>query len=223
MATDRPAPLPAGAVPGESRWPMAMAVVALIGLVLLPPYAMPQMAIGAAGMMLALLALTILVDPGRIDDRSRRARRVSILLVAVLLLTTLAATAILVYDLITSAPLTNEPGPLLFAGAKVWLGNNVAFSLLYWQLDRGGPAERAVALRPYADLAFPQDQNPDIAPPGWRPVYWDYLYVSFTTANAFSPTDTMPLTHWAKVAMGTQALISFALVGLVLARAINAF
>jgi uncharacterized membrane protein len=62
-----------------------------------------------------------------------------------------------------------------------------------------------------------------VAPPGWRPQFLDYLYVGFTTANAFSPTDTMPMAHWTKVAMGSQALISFVVVGLILARAVNAF
>jgi len=57
----------------------------------------------------------------------------------------------------------------------------------------------------------------------WRPEFLDYLYVAFTTANAFSPTDTMPMVPWAKVAMGSQALISFAIVGLVLARVVNLF
>ncbi len=119
--------------------------------------------------------------------------------------------------------MTNEAGPLLLAGAKVWLGNNVAFAFLYWEFDSGGPAERAHGMPPYPDFAFPQQTSPDLAPPGWRPEFIDYLYVAFTTANAFSPTDTMPMVHWAKVAMGSQALISFAVVGLVIARAVNAF
>jgi uncharacterized membrane protein len=75
----------------------------------------------------------------------------------------------------------------------------------------------------FPDLAFPQQLNPELAPPDWRPEFLDYLYVAFTTANAFSPTDTMPMAHWAKVAMGTQALISFVMIGLILARAVNAF
>jgi len=52
---------------------------------------------------------------------------------------------------------------------------------------------------------------------------WAYLYIGLTTANAFRPTDTLPLTHWAKVAMAIQALISFVIVGLVIARAVNVF
>ena len=119
--------------------------------------------------------------------------------------------------------LTGDPKLLLFAGAKVWLTNNIAFALLYWQFDGGGPAERAYGLPRFPDFAFPQQSNPELAPPDWRPRFIDYLYVAFTTANAFSPTDTMPLSPWAKVAMAVQALVSFVLIGLVIARAINAF
>ena len=111
---------------------------------------------------------------------------------------------------------------MFLAEAKVWLGNNVAFALLYWEFDSGGPAVRADGLPRYPDLMFPQEASPELAPPGWRPEFIDYLYVGFTTANAFSPTDTLPMVHWAKIAMGSQALISFVVVGLVLARAINA-
>ena len=210
-------------VQGESRWPMAIAVLAMMGLVLVPPYAEPGVPILVAAVMGVMLLALVIADPGKIDDRSKRVRRLSIALVAFLLLAALGSTVLLVYDLISGAEITNEPYPLLLAGGKVWLGNNVAFAFLYWQLDRGGPAERAIALRPYPDLAFPQDQGPELAPPGWRPMFWDYLYVAFTTANAFSPTDTMPLTHWAKGAMATQALISFLIVGLVIARAVNIF
>ena len=84
-------------------------------------------------------------------------------------------------------------------------------------------AERAHGLPRYPDFAFPQLSSPELAPPDWRPRFIDYLYIGFTTANAFSPTDTMPLTPWAKVAMATQALISFVIVGLVIARAVNVF
>jgi hypothetical protein len=144
-------------------------------------------------------------------------------LVVVLLASTLGSTGLLVFDLLSNSPVTSEPGPLLLAGAKVWLGNNVAFALLYWAFDDGGPAARAHGMPAYPDLAFPQQTSPDLAPPGWRPQFIDYLYVGFTTANAFSPTDTMPMVPWAKIAMGSQALISFAIVGLILARVVNLF
>jgi uncharacterized membrane protein len=217
-------PATSEAVVGESRWPMTIAVVTLMGFALA---ASPHLAIFPPVLLAAvegiLLLAILLGDPGRIDRQTPWLRRTTVALVVVLLASTLGSTALLVFDLLTASPVTDEPGPLLVAGAKVWLGNNVAFALLYWAFDCGGPAARAHGMPPYPDLAFPQQTSPDLAPPGWRPQFIDYLYVGFTTANAFSPTDTMPLTPWAKVAMGSQALISFGIVGLVIARVVNLF
>jgi uncharacterized membrane protein len=106
-------------------------------------------------------------------------------------------------------------------GGIVWVSNNIAFALLYWELDSGGAAERAHALRDHPDLTFPQQMNPDIARANWRPRFIDYLYLAFTNAMAFSPTDAMPLAPWAKMAMAVQAAISLAVLGLVVARAVN--
>jgi len=211
-------------VVGESRWPMTIAVVTLMVFALA---ASAHLAIFPgpllAGVEGVLLLAILFGDPGTIDRRTPWLRGTTVALVLVLLASTLGSTALLIFDLLNASPVTGEPGPLLLAGAKVWLGNNVAFALLYWAFDCGGPAARAHGMPRYPDLAFPQQTSPDLAPPGWRPQFIDYLYVGFTTANAFSPTDTMPMVPWAKVAMGSQALISFAIVGLVLARVVNLF
>ena len=203
---------------------MAIAVLVLMAAALIAPARLSIVPgwILAALEGLLLLAL-ILGDPGRIDRTGPWQRRTSIALVVVILAGTFGATALLLYDLLTGSPITSQADQLLLAGAKVWLGNNVAFAFLYWEFDGGGPAVRAHGLPRYPDLAFPQQLNPELARPGWRPEFLDYLYLGFTTANAFSPTDTLPLVHWAKVAMGSQALISFVIVGLVIARAVNAF
>ena len=63
--------------------------------------------------------------------------------------------------------------------------------------------------------------DPEVAAPGWHPRFVDYLYVSFTNASAFSPTDTMPLTLWAKLLMLAQSLVSIVTLLLVAARAVN--
>jgi uncharacterized membrane protein len=209
---------------GEPRWPMAAAVLALMGLGLVVPrdlavvpHWVPVLFQGV------LLAALIVGDPGRIDRQARWIWRASILLVGLLLVSTVASTAFLVLDIVTGAPATEVASTLLIAGGRVWIANNIAFALLYWQLDAGGPAARAHGLPRYPALAFPQLQNPDLAPPGWRPGFGDYLFLAFTNANAFSPTDTPPLAGWAKLAMECQALLSFIIVGLVIARAINVF
>jgi uncharacterized membrane protein len=56
---------------------------------------------------------------------------------------------------------------------------------------------------------------------GWRPAYLDYLYVAFTNATAFSPTDTLPVRRWAKLTMLVQSALSLVIAILVIARAIN--
>jgi hypothetical protein len=103
------------------------------------------------------------------------------------------------------------------------VSNNIAFALLFWELDGGGAAARAHHVRDHPDLAFPQLLNPRIAPAHWRPRFIDYLYLGFTNATAFSPTDVMPLVPWAKITMAVQSVISIAILGLVIARAVNVF
>jgi hypothetical protein len=168
-----------------------------------------------------LLVVLIVGDPGEITRRSRALRGVGIALVALLGASALVATGLLIESLVTGGPETDSATELLQAAAIVWISNNIAFSLLYWELDGGGAAARAHGLPRYPGFAFPQQLNPHVAEPGWRPRFVDYLYVGFTNATAFSPTDAMPLAPWAKIAMAVQATVSLSLLGLVVARAVN--
>jgi uncharacterized membrane protein len=170
-----------------------------------------------------LLVAVVVADPGAITRRSALLRALSVGLVAVLVFNSLWTTVQLIDDLLQGGPTTNSASALLSAGAIVWVSNNIAFALLYWELDSGGAAARAHRLPRHADFAFPQQMNPSLAPTGWRPRFIDYLYLGFTNAIAFSPTDTMPLVPWAKLAMTVQSLISLAILGLVIARAVNVF
>jgi hypothetical protein len=110
---------------------------------------------------------------------------------------------------------------LIASGAVLWLTNVLLFGLWYWELDRGGPAGREADVESMPDFMFPQMTEQRWAPPGWKPGLVDYLYVSFTNATAFSPTDTMPLTGRAKWLMSAQSLTALVTVGLVVARAVN--
>ena len=209
---------------GESRWPMVIAVFAVMALSLVPPARFTIASIPIFPVLVAvLLAVLIVGDPGRIDRRSRWLRNVSIALVGVLVVGAIFGTVVLIVDLVNGSPETSEAGPLLIYGAKVWIGNSVAFALLYWNMDSGGPAERVHGTTRYPDFIFPQTTDSSLAAPGWRPRFIDYLYIGFTNANAFSPTDALPLTGRAKLAMEVQALISFAILTLVLARVVSAF
>ena len=117
---------------------------------------------------------------------------------------------------------TDMSGRELLAGAlTVWVANVIVFALWYWELDRGRPRRREVDGGDTPDFLFPQMTDGKDIMPGWQPAFSDYLYTSSTNATAFSPTDTMPITGWAKLLMSMQSLSSFVLVVLVTARAVN--
>lgn len=204
---------------------MATAVLAVIVLTVLIPSGMDPIHVGWIFPALEGLLLVALVigDPGAIDRRSRALHRVSVGLVAVMMVGALASAGFLVAELIDGGSATDSAGELLAAGGIVWLVNNIVFSLLYWQLDGGGAAARAHRMPVHPDIVFPQQMNPELAPPHWRPQFIDYLYLGFTNATAFSPTDAMPYAPRVKIAMATQAMVSLAILGLVIARAVNVF
>jgi uncharacterized membrane protein len=110
---------------------------------------------------------------------------------------------------------------MLTSSVGAWVANVLAFAMAYWQLDRGGPEARANDAGPKPDWLFPQEEVPDEAPAGRWPRFVDYLFLSFSTATAFSPTDTMPLTTRAKLLMMTESAVSLVTLVIVAARAIN--
>lgn len=169
-----------------------------------------------------LVVALITVNPsGPVE--ARRRHRVALTVVTVLALSALYGTGVLIADLIRGTGVANEAGYLLAAAVVVWLGNNLAFGLLYWLMDAGGPLARGQGRAGPPDFAFTQQLSPELVPPGWRPVFLDYLHLGFTNATAFSPTDVMPLTHRAKYTMLVQATVALALFTLVVARSVNAF
>jgi hypothetical protein len=114
-------------------------------------------------------------------------------------------------------------GQLLLKAITVWGANVITFGLWYWEFDRGGPVRRLRPDPPPPDFQFPQMENPQLAEAGWQPELLDYVYVSFTNAIAFSPTDAMPLSRRAKLLMLAESAISSLTVLLVAARAVNIF
>jgi uncharacterized membrane protein len=210
----------------EPRWPIALAVSFFIGITITLRIAQPHReSLGPhwlvpgieIGMLIALLA----ADPARVSARARWLRRLSITLTLSLAATAVLSTTILITDLIKGGKVTESAGNLLASGAVIWLGNCLIFGLIYWQLDSGGPLARYRGERAYPDFAFTQQMSPELAPPGWRPQYVDYLILGLTTSTAFSPTDVLPMARWAKLTMSLQSLISLMVIGLVIARAVN--
>ena len=154
-------------VAGEQRWPMVAAVVAAIVLTILLP---DELRPGPSWLLPliegVLLVALVLGDPGAISVRSRALRALSIALVAVLVLDSLWSTVQLIDALINGGQATDSAGELLAAGTNVWVSNNIAFALLYWELDGGGAAARAHRIPRHPDLAFPQQLNPGLGAAG---------------------------------------------------------
>jgi uncharacterized membrane protein len=206
---------------GEPRWPVTLSVIAVIVLqILLPDQLRFLPRAVMPSLETALLIGLIAANPVRIERRSRFVRVASIGLIFLITVAN-AASAVLLIRAILEGKSDTSAIPLLATGASIWTTNVIAFALWYWEFDRGGPVSRAEGTRRHPDLMFPQMASPELAPPDWEPRFVDYLYLSFTNATAFSPTDVMPLARWAKLTMAVQSAVSLAIGALVIARAIN--
>ena len=205
---------------GEPRWPVSFVVVIVIALQFLLPKSLSLKSQPIICALEAILAIALFaVNPGRIKAHAPGRWSLGIALTGVMTISNIASAVRLVQSLIDGS--VNDATKLLWFGGSIWLTNIVVFGLWYWEFDRGGPGARAEAIDPYPDFLFPQMTDPEYAPENWAPSFFDYLYTSFTNASAFSPTDVLPLTRWAKILMMVQSATSLITVGLVIARAVN--
>lgn len=219
-------PAPPVRRPHEPRWPASLAVLTALALYITLP---DRLTIGPTWLFplltILLLAPLSFVAPHRHGQEPAWQRAVAIGLIALINAANVASLGLLIYALLHGTKAEGQQ--LLVAAVELWLTNVIVFALWYWEMDRGGPGARLRAPEAQDDpsFLFPQMQSPALrssAKSGvWRPAFIDYLYVAFTNATAFSPTDTMPLTPWAKLLMLIQSLASLLIVALVAARAVN--
>ena len=206
---------------GEQRWPSAVAILAMIGLQLALP---DRLSLGPRWMLPAIevvmIGVLMAANPGHLKRGTRALRMVALSLILVASLGNAWSIGQLVVDISTDRDVGNA-AHLLGSGADVWLINVLTFAVWYWELDRGGALKRAAGVDPTPDFLFPQMTSPDLAAKDWEPEFLDYLYLAFTNSTAFSPTDTLPMSRWAKAVMGLQSLLSLMIVGLVVAGAVN--
>lgn len=205
---------------GDPYWPvqLTLGVAVALNLVLTervslgPSWLVP----GLGG---ALLVALVVVAPARATARARLVRRFALSVIGLISLAHAISLGLLVDHLVNGGPADGHR--LVLSGAALWGTNVLLFALWYWEMDRGGPARRFRHPGALPDFLFPQMESPQFVPAGWTPRYGDYLYLSLTNATAFSPTDTMPLTHAAKLMMSLQSVSALLTVALVLARAVN--
>jgi uncharacterized membrane protein len=230
VATKRTRVIPAEmSLRAEARWPaFASLIVMLVLYALTPAEFVPRLVlIGIAVLMFIPL---IVLNPHRLTRETSWSRWLSISLGLVLVLGNLVDMGSLIFDLVSGSTLGYL---ILLTALQVWVANIVAFAIVYWEMDRGGPVSRGTQPRDKLgrpDFKFVQDDNADSVTEirnqsseiaDWRPGFIDYLYLSLTNMTAFSPTDTMPLSSRAKMLMGLQSVCGFILLALVIARSVN--
>jgi hypothetical protein len=213
---------------GEARWQVALCTAAAIALQL--PVNGREILVHPAWIMPAvqgaLLVGLVAANPHRINRESRALRTLALMLAALLSLANAWSAWALVDDIVRGTGPKAASG-LLVTGGTIWLTNVIVFALWYWEFDRGGPVARALATtQRYPDFLFANMtvmDVPGLVPKEWEPTFTDYLYLAFTNATAFSPTDTLPLSRWAKMGMTLQSAVSLITATLVIARAVNIF
>jgi uncharacterized membrane protein len=205
---------------GDPYWPAQLAV----GLAIVLNLALAnQITIGPRwllpGVEGILLVSLVVVAPARATVQRVRERRFALAVIGLVSLVNIVLLGRLIDQLINGSTVGGRS--LILSGAVLWVTNVLLFAVWYWEMDRGGPVARYLNATALVDFQFPQMDSPDLAPEGWRPGFLDYLYLSLTNSTAFSPTDTMPLTHTAKIVMAIQSVTALLTVGLVIARAVN--
>ncbi len=190
----------------EAPWHIALAILVAIGLgLVLSDQLTFGMKYAVAGLEILLILLLIVFPLNRAVKRL-----FAILLIAIISIVNLISLGLVISALFGGLVLDGHP--LLISSVAIYLTNIIVFGLWYWELDNTRLST--------PDFLFPQQSNEKISP-GWKPTFVDYLYLSVTNAVAFSPTDTLPLTHRAKLLMAIQSIISLVTVALVVARAVN--
>jgi uncharacterized membrane protein len=216
-------PLPAWrrATRGESRWPVIAAVGIAVALQVVLPNRFTAGHRAVPTLELFLAVGLWLAHPHKTGHAPPWMRPSSVVLIGMITATNAWSAVRLIQQIIQGRQ--DNAASLLASGAAIWATNIILFALWYWEFDRGGPLNRARGHAEHPDFSFPQMQNPELAPPQWEPRFPDYLYVSFTNACSFSPTDTMPLSRWAKMAMMAQSAVSLVVIALVVSRAVGLF
>lgn len=212
----------------EPRWHAALAVVAILALYVTLP---PRIIVGPLWLLpllvLGILVPLLIVSPQRHREADWQ-RAASIAHIGILCAFNVATIVLFLFQELSPhhrKVFTGEE--LLLAAVQIWLTNILVYALWFWEIDGGGPSARCtpefVANPQLGDFMFSQSLlDPDLrAKSNWRPRFLDYLFLAFTNATAFSPTDTFPLTPLGKVLMMAEALTSLVTIAIVAGRAIN--
>jgi uncharacterized membrane protein len=203
----------------EPRWPASVALAVCAVLYLALPN---RLVVGPKWVLPVLVILPLIplsAERHRHPDESRHVRRLTLSLIALVTLANVVSMGLLVDHLLHTQVVQGRA--LIYSAVAVWMTNVIVFGLWFWEIDRGGPHLRSGGTTAWPDLQFPQMGETDLAPPGWRPAFTDYLYTSFANGTSFAPADAMPLTVRLKALFLAESLVSLITIAVVAARAVN--
>jgi uncharacterized membrane protein len=203
----------------EPRWPASLALLSCVVLYVILPN---RLVVGPRWILPVLVALPLFplsARRHRHPDESPHIRRITLSLIGLVTIANVTSMALLVHHLLSTQ--VTQGRNLIYAAVSVWLTNVIVYGLWFWEIDRGGPNLRAGGAERLPDIQFPQMENPQFAPKGWRPRFSDYLYTSFANGTSFAPADAMPLTLLAKTLFLTESIVSLVTIAVVAARAVN--
>jgi hypothetical protein len=209
-------------IKAEPRWTPALAILVVLFLLVVLPHhvqVMPVWVFHVAALAVLVVMATVTLTPA--NTLWQRIERMLIILLAVAYIANTIVELVDLIGIITLHPSKSNAFSLLSSSVAIWVANVLTFSMLYWQIDRGGPYARASKLSVKPDWLFPQAATPEDVPPDWRPLFLDYLFLGYNTATAFSPTDAMPLTRRAKMLMMLESTISLLTLVIIVSHAIN--
>ena len=206
----------------EPRWPATLALLGVGGLRL----ALPE-SLSVGPNWLLILVVGVLIVPivwARRVGNDKLNQGLGYLLTSLVTVDMVWSLTLLIAALPSHK---QAPRDLLISAGALWITNILVFASWYWRLDAGGPRARELrGVHTDGAFLFPQmtlnrEAKREMGEQCWSPGFVDYLFLAFNTSTAFSPTDSPVLSRWAKVLMMVQALISFATVALLAARAVN--
>ncbi len=201
------------------RWPASLALLACAALYLALPN---RLAVGPKWILPVVIILPLIplsLRRHRHPDDSPWVRRVTIGLIVVINLVNVVSVGLLVHLLLDAT--VNQGRNLIYSAVSVWVTNIIVFALWFWEVDRGGPTVRGTSSEGFADIQFPQMENPHLAPDGWGPSFVDYLYTAFANGTSFAPADAMPLSARVKALFAMESIVSLVTIAVVAARAVN--
>lgn len=215
----------------EHRWPAVIGLLIALGLyAALPSAFLPAIRYTVVGIGLLMLIPLLILNPRRLHKETRWSKRLATS--QALLLVAANGVALVQLIILLTGSSGGDGRTVLLAALQIWVTNIIAFALVFWEMDRGGPVARRNTHRdnlPAADFRFPQDEDHDAVTEvatrssvksGWVASFVDYTYFSLSNSMAFSPTDTMPLSPRAKMMMGLEAAGGFVLLALVISHAV---